>query len=94
MLNTTIKQSRTDYLYRMKVYYNSNTGSWVLAFTCMQPGHSGGEEHGYSTFKEALKHFNSNCRFYGVPEQHCTEEEFLGLPAGTLYPVNKEKKNA
>lgn len=86
MLNTEIRQFNTDYLFRMQVIYDTRSDRWILSFACMHPGHNRGEEHACKSFMDALERFNKNCRYYGVPEQYCTEEQFLGLKKGTLYP--------
>lgn len=86
MLNTEIRQFNTNYLFRMQVVYNTKSDCWVLSFASMCPRHSREEEHICKSFMDALERFNKNCRYYGVPEQYCTEEQFLGLKKGTLYP--------
>lgn len=93
-MHAVIKQFGTDYPYKMEVFYHPKKGLYILSFACMKHGINKGEEHACSSFEDALRRFNSNCRYYGIPEQYLTEEEFLGLKNGTLYPIsNKETRN-
>lgn len=91
-LSAVIRQGNTDIPYHMQVVYNKNNGRWILQFSCMVPNHVYGEEHAVTSFAEALRRFNSNCRYYGLPEQYCTEEEFLGVKEGVLFPRTRKSR--
>lgn len=94
-VSTIIRQFSTDRPYRMEVFYNTNSGKWILSFTSMDSRHIHEVETVCESFGEVMGKYRSNCRYYGVPEpSRITEEEFLGLPAGFLYGKTREVLNA
>ena len=94
-VSTIIRQFESDRPYRMEVFYNTNSGKWILSFTSMDPRFIHEAETTCKSFGEVMEKYRSNCRYYGVPEPaRITEEEFLGLPAGFLYGRVKEGNNA
>lgn len=89
-ISTTIHQFNTDDPYRMEIIYDRTDNSWYLRFTCLVPYSYKEEIRKCSSFSDAVRRFNSNCRYYHVPEiTPCTEEEFLGVPTGTIFPAAK-----
>lgn len=88
-LSTIIRQFNTDVPFKMEVYFDKQKDTYVLSFTSMRDSVRHGEEHAYTTFEEAQDRFISNCRYYHVPVPvKQTEEEFLGIHKGTLYPAS------
>ena len=91
-LSTTINQPGTGVPYCMELYFDIPKDTFVLSFASMRPGINHQEERNCKTWTEAFSRFTANCRWYGIPEPaYISEEEFLGVPRGTLYPSNNKK---
>ena len=81
--------------YSMDVLYNTGNNTFELRFSGTRvPGSfETPVSHSIicSSYKEAVRRFVSNCRYYHVPEEVYSnvpscEEEFFGLKKNTLYP--------
>jgi hypothetical protein len=84
-MNTII--TRNNNQYRMSIIYDKTVRSYILVFSSIKDNK--GEQYTCASYADAVKRFYDNCRFYGVrevPRVPLTEEEFLGLNPGTLYP--------
>lgn len=88
-MNTIISKGNND--YRMSVIYDKTTRTYILVFSSVKNNH--GEQYTCASYADAVKRFIDNCRFYGaeIPRVPLTEEEFLGLNPGTLYPSTKKE---
>lgn len=89
-MNTII--SRNNNQYRMSIIYDKTVRSYILVFSSIKDNK--GEQYTCASYADAVKRFYDNCRFYGVrnvPRVPLTEEEFLGLNPGTLYPSTKKE---
>ena len=78
--------------YRMSIIYDKTTHVYILIFSSVKDNK--GEQYTCASYADAVKRFYDNCRFYGVrkvPRVPLTEEEFLGLNPGTLYPSTKKE---
>lgn len=76
--------------YSMDVLYNRDNNTFELRFSGTGPGCSG-HTVVCSSYKEAVRRFISNCRYYHVSEEVYSdvpscEEEFFAVKKGTLYP--------
>lgn len=78
--------------YTMSLTRDSEQNKYVLQFTSHHRFVGGTETHTFEDFTTAWDHYVRNCHYYNVvvPEP-LTEEQFLGIPSGTLY---KEPKYA
>lgn len=76
--------------YHMSIIFDKTTQSYLLVFSSTKDNH--GEQYTCESFSDALNRFNNNCRFYGVPEAApLTEEEFLGINPGAIWPTPKKE---
>ena len=88
-MNTIISKGTNE--YRMSIIFDKTTQTYFLVFSSTKDNH--GEQYTCSSYSDAVKKFYDNCRFYGVrevPRVPLTEEEFLGVKPGQLWP--KESK--
>lgn len=87
MMETIINNRGRD--YRMAVVFVKKTGTYTLQFASLS--NNTGADVPNLSFMEARERFINNCRFYGVAQNiidHVpfTEEQFLGITPGLLYP--------
>lgn len=89
-MNTIISRGNND--YRMSIVYDKTTRTYILVFSSVKNNH--GQQHTCASFGDAVNRFINNCRFYGakMPAHIPTEEEFLGIDPGVLYPHKGGKK--
>ena len=83
--------------YRMSVIFDKKKGTYALQFNSLS-NNTGAYVPGLS-FMEARERFINNCRFYGISQDvidHVpfTEEQFLGITPGLLYPHRSHKQEA
>lgn len=90
-----IRQDHTDIPYGMRFYFSLESEKWILSFDSAKSSVIHHEEHAYNTFEEVRRHFINNCKYYNVevPKLPETEEEFFGVPAGTIYPGSVQSKS-
>lgn len=93
MMETIITNRGRD--YRMAVVFVKKTGTYTLQFASLS-NNTGAEVPGLS-FMEARERFVNNCRFYGIRQDVIdrvpfTEEQFLGIEPGLLYPKRIRKE--
>ena len=88
-MNTIISKDNND--YRMSVIYDKTTNTYYLIFSSVKNNH--GQQYTCKSYSDAVKRFINNCRFYGVPTPRVplTEEEFLGIEPGALWPTTKKE---
>lgn len=85
-MQTTISHHYSE--FTMAIVYDKKSAQYKLQFTSTRDNRS--QEYTCSSYVDAVQRFSKNCRFYGVPVPvPPTEEEFLGLEPGTLYPVTQ-----
>lgn len=89
-MNTIISKGTNE--YRMSVIYDKTTQTYILVFSSTKDNH--GQQYTCSCYSDAVKRFEQNCRFYGVPVPRVplTEEEFLGIDPAIIYPHKGGKK--
>lgn len=90
-MNTIISKGTNE--YRMSIIFDKTTQTYYLVFSSTKDNH--GEQYTCSSYADAVKRFYDNCRFYGVrkvPRVPLTEEEFLGIKPGQLWPTSGGKK--
>lgn len=84
--------SKNGHDYRMSIIYDKTTHTYALVFSSMRDNH--GEQNTCASYADAVKRFYDNCRWYGlheVPRVPLTEEEFLGVAPGQLWPTQKKE---
>lgn len=90
-MNTIISKNGTE--YRMSIIFDKTTQSYLLVFSSLKDNK--GEQYTCASYADAVKRFVNNCRFYGLRGEPVvlTEEEFLGIEPGALWP-QQEVRNA
>lgn len=88
-MNTIISKNGHD--YRMSIIFDKSTQTYLLVFSSMRDNH--GEQYTCASYADAVNRFVNNCRFYGaeIPRVPLTEEQFLGLNPGALWPTPKQE---
>lgn len=77
--------------YRMSIIYDKTTQTYFLVFSSVKDNH--GEQYACTSYGDAVNRFTNNCRFYGakLPYHMLTEEEFLGVKPGQVWPQSKKE---
>lgn len=90
-MNTIISKNGHD--YRMSIIFDKTTQTYYLVFSSTRDNH--GEQYACSCYSDAVKRFEQNCLFYGVRElpYMLTEEEFLGIKPGQVWPQSEQPHN-
>lgn len=88
-MNTII--SKNGHEYRMSIIFDKTTQTYLLVFSSMRDNK--GEQYTCASYADAVKRFTANCRFYGIRGDivTLTEEEFLGVTPGALWPTAKKE---
>lgn len=89
-MNAIISKGTNE--YRMSIIYDKTTNVYYLVFSSVKNNH--GEQYTCASYADAVKRFYDNCRFYGlheIPHVPLTEEEFLGIQPGQLWPQPKKE---
>ena len=88
-MNTIIAKNGHD--YRMSIIFDKTTQSYLLVFSSMRDNH--GEQYTCKSYADAVNRFVNNCRWYGMKGDPVilTEEQFLGVDPGTLWPQPKKE---
>ena len=92
-MNTIISKGINE--YRMSIIFDKTTQTYFLVFSSTKDNH--GEQYTCASYADAVKRFYDNCRFYGVrevPRVPLTEEEFLGIKPGQLWPKENKRCHA
>lgn len=85
---TTIRQFNTDVPFSMSLIYDPGTSQYGVIFASQKKECNKSEEHWFPTFGAAWSNYSNNHLYYtGKRPLNMTEEEFHGLPLGTLYPT-------
>ena len=87
-MNTILNIHGTD--YRMSIIFDKTTQTYILVFSSTRDNH--GAQYTCSSYADAVRRFEQNRLFYGdrTPIHILSEEEFLGVKPGQLWP--KESK--
>lgn len=89
-LSTTIRQDKTDIPFNMQLVFDRERNRYVVQFNSMSRLTDHSEEKSFSSFGAALTCYVNNCVYHHVPAPaRITEEEFLGVPEGFLFPKVK-----
>ena len=88
-MNTIISKNGHD--YRMSIVFDKTTQSDLLVFSSMRDNH--GEQHTCTSYADAVQRFVNNCLWYGMKGDPVilTEEQFLGIEPGALWPQSKKE---
>ena len=88
-MNTIISKNGHD--YRMSIIFDKTTQSYLLVFSSMRDNH--GEQYTCKSYADAVQRFINNCRWYGMKGDPVppTEEQFLGVDPGVLWPQPKKE---
>ena len=88
-MNTIISKNGHD--YRMSIIFDKTTQSYLLVFSSMRDNH--GEQYTCKSYADAVQRFINNCRWHGVKGDPVilTEEQFLGVDPGALWPQPKKE---
>lgn len=88
-MNTIISKNGHD--YRMLIIFDKSTQTYLLVFSSLHDNK--GEQYTCESYADAVKRFVNNCRFYGIRGDivTLTEEEFLGIEPGQLWPTTKKE---
>ena len=88
-MNTIISKNGHD--YRMSIVFDKTTQSYLLVFSSMRDNH--GEQHTCKSYADAVQRFVNNYRWYGMKGDPVilTEEQFLGVEPGALWPAQKKE---
>lgn len=91
-MNTIITKGTQE--YRMSIIYDKTTHCYILVFSSVKNNH--GEQYTCSSYSDAVTRFEQNRRFYGdrTPIHIPTEEEFLGVEPGQLWPKESKRCRA
>lgn len=72
--------------YTMSLIRDSEQNMYVLTFASQHRSVQRTEVHRFEDFATAWEHYANNMHYYNnVRPEPLTEEQFLGIPAGTLY---------
>lgn len=72
--------------YTMSLERDSSHDEYVFSFTSQSRFHPHTEVHRFKEYTTAWEHYARNCHYYNnVRLEPLSEEQFLGIPAGTLY---------
>lgn len=89
-LSATIRQDITDNKFNMRLIFDWDKMTYAVQFNSMSLSVNRSEEKRFTSFEDAFRCFKYNCMWYGVPTPaDVTEEEFLGVPEGFLFPKVK-----
>lgn len=88
-MNAVISKNGVD--YRMSIIFDKSTQTYLLVFSSMHDNK--GEQYTCASYADAVKRFINNCRWYGMRGDPVilTEEEFLGIEPGALWPTQKKE---
>lgn len=88
-MNTIISKNGHD--YRMSIIFDKSTQTYLLVFSSMRDNH--GEQYTCKSYADAVNRFINNCRWYGLRGDPVilTEEQFLGIEPGALWPTQKKE---
>ena len=77
--------------FRMSIIFDKTTQTYILVFSSIKDNK--GQQYTCASYADAVKRFLNNCRFYGVKDAPVplTEEEFLGIEPGALWPTQKKE---
>lgn len=87
MISTTIRQFRTNIPYSLSLLYLQETHQYAVIFASQSKNTPGEVIRTFDQYLDAWKCYEQNWRYYRADKPvPATEEEFHGLPKGTLYP--------
>lgn len=91
-VKTTIRQFRTDIPYSISLVYNRDSSHYGVVFASLVPEIQHEESRWFDSYGSAWDCFDKNVFYYnGIHPSHISEEDFHGLPKGTLYPSGKAR---
>lgn len=92
-MQTTITNNGIN--YTMSLERDASRDEYVFSFTSQARFHPRAEVHRFKEYTTAWEHYASNCHYYNnVVLEPLSEEQFLGIPAGTLYQCASHKEVA